>query len=578
MKFTPPFRPVFWIALLAALAAPLSAQTRYQVGDIVQDFELIDRSTGQPVKLSDFEGQVVFLEWFANWCPFCQAAAREIGPGIVDYYAQRSGNLNGVPVKHISINLQEGQETETQQFIDFYRLGQVLNDFNRDVASRFQSGGQPIFAIINGVAGSPSHAQWELMYSQLGYGNISFPIETFRQVIDSVQASTAPPDPEPEPEPEPEPPPPPDPDTGIDVPTATPTIVRAPVAQTVRAGDRAELIVAANGGGLSYQWTRNGSLIAGADSARLVIERATPADAGNYLVSVTNDIGVVSTEAVALSLNESVEGRLVNLSSRAFSGTGLEQLVPSFVANGPMTLLVRAVGPTLADFGVMGALNDPRFELTAGSDVVAGNDNWGMDSAGAVSALREAAGQVGAFALREGGGDAALLYSYDGGPRTAPVSDVAGGSGSALVEVYAVPDSSRNGTLANLAARGLVPAGEPLVAGFVLGGDRARTLLIRGVGPELANFGVSTALVDPVISIASGGTEFVSNDDWSTDVAAGAQIASIASMAGAFSLSMGSADAALLITLSPGAYTVQVTGKDGASGIVLAEIYDVTGL
>ncbi len=86
------------------------------------------------------------------------------------------------------------------------------------------------------------------------------------------------------------------------------------------------------------------------------------------------------------------------------------------------------------------------------------------------------------------------------------------------------------------------------------------------------------ALVDPVIAITSGGVEFVSNDDWTSDAAIGTEIVSAAATAGAFALTNSSSDAVLLITFSPGPYTVQVTGKDGASGIVLAEIYDVTGL
>ena len=552
------------VALLLAgfLAPTTSAQQQYRVGDIVEDFELIDRATNQPVKLSELEGHIIFLEWFTWWCPFCRAAAAEIGPGIATYYENEDGNPNGVPVKHIGINMQSEQETDTEAFVRFYQFGQVLNDFNRELADRFQVGGQPIFAIINGVKDSPSHQQWKLLYTELGYGELEFPIQTFRSRIDAVMAGT---DPEPEPEPEPE-------------ETTAPTITRQPAAQSVAPGNRAELIVAAEGEQLTYQWMRNGNVVPGAIGARLVISNTQSDNTGSFRVTITNSGGSVTSESVQLSLT-SGDGRLVNLSSRAFSGTGIEQLVPSFVANGSMRLLVRAVGPTLADFGVSGVLADPQFGLTSGQTVVAENNDWSVGSTIEVGHRRWAGSFVGAFALREGSKDAALLYTYDGGPRTAPVTDVNGSTGSTLVEVYEVPDETRTGRLANLAARGLVPSGQPLVAGFVLGGHSASTLLIRGVGPELGNFGVGTALEDPQISIAaSNGVEFVSNDDWSSDAAVGAQIASIGATAGAFALTANSADAALLITLSPGAYTVQVTGKNGASGIVLAEIYDVTDL
>ncbi len=143
------------LGLLVIIVAspPLStAQNLYQKGDIVTDFELVDRATGKPTRLEDFKGSIVFLEWFAYWCPFCQAAAAEIGPGIVDHFATAGGNINGIPVKHISLNLEPLSPNSTQMFIDFYKLGTVLNDFNRAVANRFQTGGQPIFASVSRVA------------------------------------------------------------------------------------------------------------------------------------------------------------------------------------------------------------------------------------------------------------------------------------------------------------------------------------------------------------------------------------------------------------------------------------------
>jgi hypothetical protein len=98
-------------------------------------------------------------------------------------------------------------------------------------------------------------------------------------------------------------------------------------------------------------------------------------------------------------------------------------------------------------------------------------------------------------------------------------------------------------------------------------------MLIRAVGPTLAAFGVSTALADPVITVYSGQTTIVTNDDWSS---AGATLVSAASASvGAFTLPDGSRDAGLLITLPPGAYTVEVSGKDNTEGVALLEIYAV---
>ena len=181
------------LALFLGGITTIQAQ-RYQAGDIVENFTLINRETQAEVDLYDLEGKVIFLEWFAHWCTYCQAAAAEIRPGIVEYYQGRGGNSDGVPVMHVGLNLQGNAESSTQNFVDFYKLEFVLNDFNRAVANRFQTGGQPIFAIINGVANSASHEQWELIYSHLGYGDRSQPIDEFREVIDTVMAAVEVPD------------------------------------------------------------------------------------------------------------------------------------------------------------------------------------------------------------------------------------------------------------------------------------------------------------------------------------------------------------------------------------------------
>ena len=186
------FQKLFLIALILLTGGIVSGQSTYSVGDIVENFTLTNRATGQEVELYDLEGKVLFLEWFAWWCPFCQAAAAQVETGIVDYYKNGGGNPNGVPVMHVALDMQGNAETQSQNFINRYNIEFVLNDFNRAVADRFQTGGQPIFAIINGVANSPSHDQWELLYSHLGYGNSNQPIGTFTSHIDSVEAGVDP--------------------------------------------------------------------------------------------------------------------------------------------------------------------------------------------------------------------------------------------------------------------------------------------------------------------------------------------------------------------------------------------------
>lgn len=175
------------LGLLMATSVFSAAQT-YQKGDIIAPFSLINRANGQPVSRDDLAGKIVFMEWFAWWCPFCQIAASSVGPALRTAYP--AGNPAGIEIIHVGVNLQPNAEAQTENFLNNTDFDTVLNDFNRALANRFQSGGQPIFAILNGVAGSPSHQQWELLLHQNGYGDLDFSdnLALFQTAIDSVLA------------------------------------------------------------------------------------------------------------------------------------------------------------------------------------------------------------------------------------------------------------------------------------------------------------------------------------------------------------------------------------------------------
>ncbi len=127
----------------------------------------------------------------------------------------------------------------------------------------------------------------------------------------------------------------------------------------------------------------------------------------------------------------------------------------------------------------------------------------------------------------------------------------------------------------NVSTRGFAGTGDQvLTAGFVVPAGQAQTVLIRGVGPTLIQFGLAanTVLTDPVIEIYRAGETalFATNDDWS-----GSQVSTLAAKVGAFALATASRDAAFLINLLPGGYTVQVKGKGNTTGIALVEVYEV---
>lgn len=129
--------------------------------------------------------------------------------------------------------------------------------------------------------------------------------------------------------------------------------------------------------------------------------------------------------------------------------------------------------------------------------------------------------------------------------------------------------------LANLAARAMVGRGDQiLIPGFAVAGPSPKRMLIRAAGPALAGFGVTGFLADPSLSVHDqSGTAIAANDDWSR-ASNVAEIATIATRVGAFAFESGSRDAAVLVTLSPGAYTVQTRGANDGTGVALVEVYD----
>jgi hypothetical protein len=341
-----------------------------------------------------------------------------------------------------------------------------------------------------------------------------------------------------------------------------PTITGQPEGRSLTSGDTLTLRVAVAGTPpFIYQWKRNGQVIAGATASTYSRVGVREEDAGSYTVEISNPSGTVTSAAVAVTVAPLPSSRITNVSIRAPLVVGQTLIVGVSMTGGAKQVLVRAIGPGLAPFGVADAMPDPRLTLFTGPAEEGANDDWGGGSV-----LATAFASVGAFALPAGSRDAALLAMIDGG-RTVQVTGSA--AGTVLVEAYdaAQGDLPR---LVNVSARNrVVGVNEPLIAGFTLGGNAPRTVLIRAIGPTLASFGVTSALSDPRLDLYSGPSKINENDTWAN------ALSPTFAAVGAFALVPGGRDAALLVTLAPGGYTVQVSGVDGAAGEALIELYEV---
>ncbi len=367
-----------------------------------------------------------------------------------------------------------------------------------------------------------------------------------------------------------------------------------PVSQAVAAGRTAAFSAASSVPAADYQWMFNGSLvsngafdgatISGATDSTLVITGATAANAGSYTCVVTSFGNSATSNTATLEVDSTEDaGRLVDISCRSAVGMGNDVMIIGFVIGGPGTLgsepvLVRASGPALAQFGVSGVLPDPELQLLGSTGVLATDTAWAGNSQ-----IAAAAAMVGAFQWNNASSlDSAVYMSLAAGPFTAVISGASGGTGVALGEIYdAVPTGFRLPTtprLINLSGRAQVGAGaDELIAGFVVGGTTSETVLIRASGPALGQLGISGTLADPLLRLyqmnGDGTSTLIgSNAGWKAD----AQIAATAASVGAFSWgTSATVDSAILVTLPPGAYTAEISGASGDTGISLVEVYEV---
>jgi len=356
-------------------------------------------------------------------------------------------------------------------------------------------------------------------------------------------------------------------------------IVTQPMALTSRVGSGAFFSARATGTGLQYQWRKSAADIAGETQPTLFLNNVQAADAGAYSVVVSNPGGAVTSSSAQLTVSATGAVRLVNLSARAVVGSGDGIVIPGFVISGQgsKTLLVRAVGPRLGmtPFGVPGVLADPTMSVNAAGSVLVSNDDWGAFADQA--ALAGATSAAGAFSLTPSTKDGALLVTLAPNPYTVPTSGVGATTGIALIELYDMDPPSSTARLVNISARAQVGTGDDvLIPGFVVDGDVAITLLIRAVGPTVGNppFGVAGVVEDPVMTLFRAQDAIAENDDWEQAPNQSALLAAT-SATGAFALGAGEKDAAFLVALQPGAYTLQVAGKNNTTGVALVELYVV---
>jgi hypothetical protein len=396
-----------------------------------------------------------------------------------------------------------------------------------------------------------------------------------------------------------------------------PTIKSQPVGITINQGQNATFSVGVDlGSSYTYQWKKDGSSLLGATTSTLRLVNVTASQAGSYSVVITNASGSTISSSAVLTVNVPLTITSNPVSRAAGIGDTMSSAfsVTATAASG-VTLtyqwrkygvnILGATNSTLgltsikaADFGTYSVtVSSPTGTITSSPAVlyrvsdpvvapVITREPEGITiKAGSSLILSVAATgsptptyqwQLNGTAVS--GATASTLVLTDilasqAGSYNVVVTNSAGSATSKSATVVINDGFGRQLSLSTLGYVG--SGGDILIPGFFVAGNGVKRLLIRAAGPTLEQFGVSNVLADPQLVIFKGSLQWISNDNWSSDAANAASVVAAGKSVGAFALTTGSKDAALVVSLDPGAYSIQVSGVGGTTGKAIVEAYDL---
>ena len=233
-------------------------------------------------------------------------------------------------------------------------------------------------------------------------------------------------------------------------------------------------------------------------------------------------------------------------------------MIGGFIISGTAhkSIVIRALGPSLAGHGVKNVLADPVLELyDSTGQVIAANDNWTSLPANTFPVELEPTNPA----------ESVIAISLPPGSYTAVLQGANNSAGNALCELYDLEPG--NSSVRNISTRGQVGSGDDvMIGGFIVGGTNSSKVIIRAIGPSLTAVGVAGALPDPILELHnSDGSLIFQNDNWRSDQEQ--QI--IASTVPPSN----DQESAIVATLTPGAYTAIVRGAGNTTGVALVEVY-----
>lgn len=317
--------------------------------------------------------------------------------------------------------------------------------------------------------------------------------------------------------------------------------------------------------GSIFRLDRNGTVnvLIRFDSSKGTAPAANVMQASDGHLYGTTSRGGPSHGGVVYRLQILPTKQLLNISTRLRVQSGDNVLIGGFIVTGsqPKKVIVRALGPSLQQRGISGALANPVLELRGtGGALIASNDDWKTTQESEIVA----SGVPPADDL-----ESAIVATLPPGDYTATVSGANASTGVGLVELYDL-DQTADSRMANISTRGFVSTGEDvMIAGVIAGeGSNRAKAIVRAIGPSLQGSGVSNALANPILQLRdSNGNLIVLNDNWKDGDRAEIEASGVAPQH--------DLEAAIAITLPSGASTAVVYGYDDTPGVGLVEVYNV---
>lgn len=268
---------------------------------------------------------------------------------------------------------------------------------------------------------------------------------------------------------------------------------------------------------------------------------------------------------------------LANISTRLQVGTGASVMIAGIIVQGTesKTVLIRAAGPSLTQFGVPNALANPRLELHDATSTIAMNDNWTTTQIGGIITSDQVAAIQASGLAPLDQLESAMIVNLPPGNYTAIVQGVNAGTGVAIVEAYDTEGGDAS-LLANISTRGFVQTDDnAMIGGFVVVTQPTR-VMVRAIGPSLSQFGVPDVLANPQLELHDNTSTIAQNNDWQVTmiggIITGDQVAEIQATGLA---PTNAAESAIIATLPPGSYTAIVRGVNNGVGNGLVEIYNL---